>query len=86
MACYIELGYAPASWDHVASLACSKHRILLDDACPCCGVPWTPDRDPFGCGCDRETMVARQQPCSDRVASLMDHIIDIQDQNGLAML
>ena len=86
VACYIELGYAPASWDHVASLACSKHRILLDDACPCCGVPWTPDRDPFGCGCDRETMVALQQPCSDRAARLLDHIIDVQDQDGLAML
>ena len=86
LACYLERGYAPANWDHVASLACSKHRILLDDACPCCGAPWTPDRDPFGCGCDRETMVALQQSCSERAAILMDHIIDAQDQDGLTML
>lgn len=86
LACYQENGYASASWDHVASLACSKHRVLLDDSCPCCGAPWTPDGDPFACGCTREMMVALQRPCSERVATLMDHIIDTQDQAALTML
>lgn len=83
VACYLEHGYALAEWDHAATLACPKHRILLDDACPCCGTPWTPGSDPLACGCSPDEMAARQQPCTGRTASTMKRIIDAGDQEEL---
>lgn len=83
LACYLERGYALAEWDHAAALACPKHQVLLDDACPCCGAPWTPGSDPLACGCSPDEMAARQQPCTERTASTMKRIIDAGDQEGL---
>ena len=86
VACYVEDGYAHSAWDHVATLACPKHLVLLDDACPCCGAPWKPAGDPLACGCAPDEMAARQQPCSARVASTMQRILDAGDQAGLSVM
>lgn len=86
MACYLENGFAVSQWDHQAAIACAKHQVLLDDACPCCGKAWTPTTDPLACGCDPAGMVARQQECGGEVASLLDRLVKAGDQAGLDIL
>lgn len=86
MACYQEQGYALAEWDHVAAVACVRHGVLLDDACPCCSDPWTHVRDPRACGCDPAAVALAQQPCPSGPASLLRQIIDAADQKGLHLL
>jgi len=84
--CYLEQGYALADWDHVATMACAKHRVLLDDSCPCCGSQWAPELDPLACGCSYEQIAKSQLPCSEEVATAMQHIIDSRDQDSLKMM
>lgn len=86
MTCYLEDGFASNQWDHVAAMACTKHQVLLDDACPCCRTVWTPVVDPLACGCDPRRMAALQQPCDSEVASVLDRIIKTADQAGLNVL
>lgn len=86
VACYCENGFASSEWDHVAAVACAKHQVLLDDACPCCGDSWTPDNDPLACGCNPREMAARQERCSRKAASVLDQIIRNADQAGLSIL
>lgn len=86
IACYLEDGFAHSEWDHVAAVACSQHRVLLDDACPCCSTPWTYVRDPLQCGCDPTEMVRRQQSCRPESADLMRRLIDAGNQAGIRLL
>lgn len=86
VACYCENGFASSQWDHVAAVACAKHLVLLDQACPCCGTLWTPDTDPLACGCDANEMAARQERCGREVASVLDRIIRNADQAALRIL
>lgn len=86
IACYLEDGFAHSEWDHFAAVACSRHRVLLDDACPCCSTPWTHVRDPLRCGCDATEMVRRQQPCRAEPADLMRRLIGVGNQAGIRLL
>jgi hypothetical protein len=82
VACLLENGYAHAAWDHVAAVACARHAVLLDDACPCCGDPWTHDREPFTCGCCPEQMKAGQARCEAETATALNAWIDDGDANS----
>lgn len=86
MACYQELGYARAEWDHVSAIACARHGVLLDDACPCCSAPWTYLEDPHICGCATEKVTQAQQPCDTKAATLLSRIIETADQPGIQLL
>jgi len=84
--CYLEQGYASNEWDHIASIACSRHQVLLNDACPCCLKPWTHVSDPFACRCDPEEMVRRRNACDHGSAVLLTHLILAGDQIGIRLL
>lgn len=87
IACLIEDGYAKADWDHVASQACSRHHVLLSDACPCCGSAFTHLRDPLSsCGCDPRRMVVAQEGCSPRAATLVQRVVQEASQLGARLL
>lgn len=86
VACYRDKGYASCHWDHIAALACPHHRILLDDACPCCGTAWTPETDPLSCGCPINEMIARQVPCSEAVATTLARVVASGDSSSLRHL
>lgn len=86
VACYVENGFASNEWDHIASVACAKHLVLLDEACPCCGTPWSPVSDPMACGCPPAEMMSRQERCGREVASALHRIIDRVDHAGLRVL
>ena len=85
VACYVEDGYARAAWDHVAAVACARHAVLLDDACPCCRKPWTADRDPFACGCSPEQMMAHQERCDAESAASLNEWIDEGDAQSASV-
>lgn len=84
--CLIEKGYAASIWDHVASVACAEHRVLLVDSCPCCGENWTIQNARHECGCNLSEMASAQTQCSDAAASLLPQIVSDQDQSGIERL
>lgn len=86
LSCYLEEGFARAEWDHIATHACNRHRVLLRTACPVCSTPWSPAGDPLGCGCAPTRMLSQQSTCTTEEASLMTHLITHADQAGLDLL
>lgn len=86
VACYLEHGYAFAEWDHIGAVACARHRVLLDDACPVCSTPWSYVHDPWRCGCSPTAMMARQTPCDPATSSLLSQLLARKDQVGLSRL
>lgn len=86
ISCYIELGYSLSAWDHVAALACQRHQVLLEHACPCCGDSWTWNSFPMQCRCPIEAMIDRQVACGDGVANLLSHAVAHRDQERLNLI
>jgi len=86
VACLLEDGYAHQEWDHRAAVACPRHAVLLETACPVCRRPWTWDSDPLSCGCDPKAMQARFVAVPTQVASLLHRIVAARDQVGLNLL
>lgn len=81
--CVLEQGYAQSEWDHRAAVACSKHQVLLRDACPTCRQPWTFNHDIFRCGCDAAPACAE---VPEQAASLLNRLISLRDKEGLRLL
>lgn len=84
--CLMDKGYAASVWDHVASVACAEHRVLLVDSCPCCGANWPVQSARFECGCNLSEMADAQKQCSDAAARLLPKIVSAQDQSGIERL
>lgn len=86
VACLVEDGYAHQEWDHRAAVACARHAVLLETACPICHSPWTWDSDPLSCGCDVKAMRKRSVAVPAPTASLLHRIVAARDQVALNIL
>jgi len=86
VACLLDQGYSSSEWDHCAAVACARHEVLLQDACPICLESWTHDLGPMACGCAPADLRAAAVPVPTAAASLLHRLIAAKDQVGLSLL